>query len=397
MEELPVAFAAGSLAGEAFPHDLSGAEPVVMEPDGDGEPFSEPPVAEMEPAPVVPADEIPVLASFMEPPATLTETPAPLTELPSSLAEEALPLASEPTPPVSEAAPGLSEAELPLVKPPVPPLAQRTSLSKAEPQQLAPEPAVDSSVSREKAGERPASKKAEPEKKAPAPKAAATPAAKKEKRSNGVKEPSKKEVQAEEELLEHSRTDELMLVPSGGEPKAYRGDSPAAPAEGGKPERASSEDEAGNIIVNKQDVFTLSPTDSIGPDGQPGDGQKSYTPQKSGTTASPAASESGDGKSGKAGSPAPTGTGSVQPSVAAAVREQDLRAGNYVQFTTCTTDAEAEKLLSKYRKYPVIKVLFEKRAGYKLLVGPLGDDEKGAVLARFKAFGFGDAYLRKVK
>jgi septal ring-binding cell division protein DamX len=94
--------------------------------------------------------------------------------------------------------------------------------------------------------------------------------------------------------------------------------------------------------------------------------------------------------------PAPK-TAPASSSSKTAIREQDLKAGNYVQFATCTTDAEADKIISKHKKYPIIKVLFEKREGYKLLVGPLGDDEKGAVLARFKAFGYSDAYLRKVK
>lgn len=219
-----------------------------------------------------------------------------------------------------------------------------------------------------------------------------------------------KEQEAETELV-YSQKDELMLVPSGGKSQSYDGASQKT-ASNGKDEKASEDADDSDIIVNKQDVLTLSPTDSISPDGQSKEGQKAYTPQKvepkkddkvpaKTGSATAKASDKAPAKTGtattKTSDKAPAGTGKAVPQTASAVREKDLKAGNYVQFATCTTDAEAEKILSKYKKYPIIKVLFETRAGYKLLVGPLNDDEKGAVLTRFKAFGYKDAYVRTIK
>ena len=244
-----------------------------------------------------------------------------------------------------------------------------------------------------------------------------TPAKEDKKKSSQAKVPVRETKEPDEDSdLIYTQKDELMLVPGDGGHRTYSGESKPAPSapKAGTPV-AAEEDDDSDIIVNKQDVFTLSPTDSVGPDGQAGGGQKVYTPQRPAPKKEePKSSKPVDTgskpvkQSPKAVEPAPKADPAVKPAESSpktapagsskpAVRERDLKAGNYVQFAICTTDAEADKIISKYKKYPVVKVLFDTREGYKLLVGPLGEDEKGAVLARFRAFGYSDAYLRKVK
>ena len=403
-----------------------------------------------------------------EKPVAAAKTVASATPVASAKTVEPVKFTPAPAAELQSAVPDSTSAEMEteLPEPPVPPLAQKTSLSKAEPQQLAPEEkkaeqpkiteipvkaetpkraeAKPAAVETDASVTKPAVKPAKPAKTAktekPAKPSASAQTAKTEKpaapaQTKKTEKPEKKEVKvaakkeskpvakketkkpvpvtedtSDEEELVYTQTEELMLIPSGGgEQKAYSGEGAAAARDSqakqtekkpSKPAAApTDDDDSDNIIVSKQDVFTLSPTDSIGPDGRQGDGQKVYTPQKpqpkASSSSAPAAASAG--KSAGSDRSASAGKSAAPSKPVAAVREKDLKTGNYVQFATCTTDAEAEKIISTYKKYPIIKVLFENRAGYKLLVGPLSEDEKGAVLVRFKSFGYNDAYLRKVK
>ena len=468
--ELPVSFvgqpasAVQAAASDVDEQEIAVSEPEAQEAD-------------------LPVREIPVRAAYTRPavPAGASVSAEPVVEtayrfVPEKAAPEKPAAPAKATAPAKTAAPAESvkftpapaaeqpktvpagtpaEVETEIPAPPVPPLAQKTSLTKAEPQQLAPEekkagqpkvteiPVKAETPKRAEAKaaaveKEPAVKPAKPAQTAktekPAKPAAAAQTAKTEKPAVAqpakTEKPEKKDVKvaakkeskpvakketkktapvtedsSDEEELVYTQTEELMLIPSGGgEQRAYSGEGSAAARDPQpkqtekKPSKtaaaAPEDDDSDNIIVSKQDVFTLSPTDSIGPDGRQGDGQKVYTPQKQEPKASSSAS-AGTGKS--AGSDRSASAAKPAAASQAAVREKDLKTGNYVQFATCTTDAEAEKIISTYKKYPVIKVLFENRAGYKLLVGPLSEDEKGAVLVRFKSFGYNDAYLRKVK
>ena len=79
------------------------------------------------------------------------------------------------------------------------------------------------------------------------------------------------------------------------------------------------------------------------------------------------------------------------------VREQDLQKGSYyVQIATMTRAENINELLETYSKYPVVLVPAAGGA-YRVLVGPLSVDEYGVVLAKFRAFGFKDAFLRHIK
>ena len=79
------------------------------------------------------------------------------------------------------------------------------------------------------------------------------------------------------------------------------------------------------------------------------------------------------------------------------VREHDLQKGSYyVQIATMTRAENINELLETYSKYPVVLVPAAGGA-YRVLVGPLSVDEYGVVLAKFRAFGFKDAFLRHIK
>lgn len=66
----------------------------------------------------------------------------------------------------------------------------------------------------------------------------------------------------------------------------------------------------------------------------------------------------------------------------------------YIQIAAMGNRENLVKTLNKYEKYPIVLVPNGKGA-YRVLVGPLSVDEYGAVLAKFKSFGFKDAFLRK--
>lgn len=70
----------------------------------------------------------------------------------------------------------------------------------------------------------------------------------------------------------------------------------------------------------------------------------------------------------------------------------------YVQVAVLSEPSNIQALVSKYEKsYPIVLVPTSNGRGYKVLVGPLSMDEYGAVLARFRSYGYKDAFLKAVK
>jgi hypothetical protein len=79
------------------------------------------------------------------------------------------------------------------------------------------------------------------------------------------------------------------------------------------------------------------------------------------------------------------------------VEESDLKKGYYyVQIATVSQRENLEILAVRYSKYPLVFVKTSKGA-YRVMVGPLTMDEYGAVLAKFKSFGYRDAFVKSVK
>lgn len=78
---------------------------------------------------------------------------------------------------------------------------------------------------------------------------------------------------------------------------------------------------------------------------------------------------------------------------------KDLQDGAYyVQISTLSDPENIESVLNTYAEtYPMVIVPLESGAAYQMLVGPLSVDEYGTVQAKFKAFGFHDAFLRKIR
>lgn len=75
--------------------------------------------------------------------------------------------------------------------------------------------------------------------------------------------------------------------------------------------------------------------------------------------------------------------------------ESDLKKGCwYVQIASLGNAENIEKTCKKYSKYPIALIPNGKGA-YRILIGPLGVDEYGAVLAKFKSYGYKDAFLKK--
>ena len=75
--------------------------------------------------------------------------------------------------------------------------------------------------------------------------------------------------------------------------------------------------------------------------------------------------------------------------------ESSLKKGYwYVQIASLGNAENLEKTVRKYSKYPMVLIPNGKGA-CRVLVGPLGMDEYAAVLAKFKAFGYKDAFLKK--
>ncbi|MCQ2584164.1 MAG: SPOR domain-containing protein [Treponema sp.] len=77
----------------------------------------------------------------------------------------------------------------------------------------------------------------------------------------------------------------------------------------------------------------------------------------------------------------------------------DLISGKYyIQIAVLRDKANIEEIINKYGKhYPIVLVPTASGTAKQVMVGPLSIDEYGTVLARFKANGFKDAFLRKIK
>lgn len=86
-------------------------------------------------------------------------------------------------------------------------------------------------------------------------------------------------------------------------------------------------------------------------------------------------------------------TNYVVPSV------KNLRKGSYyVQVASLGNTDNIKNFIDKYSaKYPVVLVQNSSKSSYQVMVGPLNIDEYGAVDEKFRAHGFKDAFVRKIK
>lgn len=70
----------------------------------------------------------------------------------------------------------------------------------------------------------------------------------------------------------------------------------------------------------------------------------------------------------------------------------------YVQIATLAEEENIRNILDAYSgKYPLVMVPLKSGKAYQIMVGPLNVDEYGTILARFKSFGYKDAFLRKIR
>ncbi len=70
----------------------------------------------------------------------------------------------------------------------------------------------------------------------------------------------------------------------------------------------------------------------------------------------------------------------------------------YVQIATLAEEENINNIMDAYgQKYPLVMVPLKSGKAYQIMVGPLGVDEYGTILARFKSFGYKDAFLRKIR
>lgn len=78
---------------------------------------------------------------------------------------------------------------------------------------------------------------------------------------------------------------------------------------------------------------------------------------------------------------------------------KELESGKYyVQIASLSKKENIESLLNNYaKKYPIVLVPLSNGSGYQVLVGPLTADEYGMIMERFRAYGFKDCFLRKIK
>ena len=68
----------------------------------------------------------------------------------------------------------------------------------------------------------------------------------------------------------------------------------------------------------------------------------------------------------------------------------------YIQIAIMGDVSNIDTLLAKYSKYPLIAVPRTGRE-YMILAGPCSEDEYGSLLAKFKSFGFKDAFVKRLK
>lgn len=77
----------------------------------------------------------------------------------------------------------------------------------------------------------------------------------------------------------------------------------------------------------------------------------------------------------------------------------NLRRGYYyVQVASLGNTDNIKAFVDKYStKYPVVLVQNSSKNAYQVMVGPLNIDEYGSVGEKFKAYGFKDSFVRKIK
>ena len=77
----------------------------------------------------------------------------------------------------------------------------------------------------------------------------------------------------------------------------------------------------------------------------------------------------------------------------------ELKSGNYyIQIAALRDESNIMEIVNKYGKnYPITISPNDAGTVNIILIGPLSVDEYATVLARFKAFGYKDAFVRKIK
>lgn len=78
---------------------------------------------------------------------------------------------------------------------------------------------------------------------------------------------------------------------------------------------------------------------------------------------------------------------------------KNLRSGSYyIQVASLGNTDNIKNFVDKYScKYPIVLVQNSGKTVYQMMVGPLNIDEYGSVDEKFKAYGFKDAFVRKIK
>ena len=78
---------------------------------------------------------------------------------------------------------------------------------------------------------------------------------------------------------------------------------------------------------------------------------------------------------------------------------KNLRSGfYYVQVASLANYDNIKSFVDKYSaKYPVVLVQNSSKSAYQVMVGPLNIDEYGSVGEKFKAYGFKDSFVRKIR
>lgn len=78
---------------------------------------------------------------------------------------------------------------------------------------------------------------------------------------------------------------------------------------------------------------------------------------------------------------------------------KDLRSGSYyIQIATLGSEKNILNTIDQYGKnYPLNLVPVSSGKAYQVMIGPLNADEYGAVMKRFKDFGYKDCFLRKIR
>lgn len=70
----------------------------------------------------------------------------------------------------------------------------------------------------------------------------------------------------------------------------------------------------------------------------------------------------------------------------------------YIQIAQFSSEEAISGIIEKYgQKYPVVLVPNARGTAYNIMVGPLSIDEYGSILEKFKAWGFKDAFVKKIR